>query len=137
MLVKPLQCQEEATRGDQQAVVKHLGEALAIGVPQGYLRRFLDEGEAARSILEDYARSAFTGARGMDTASRELRTFVDQLLDAFSKERNSGANIREGQPATLVEPVGTPQFQIEVEPLSEQGIKVLRLLCAGQCLQAR
>jgi LuxR family maltose regulon positive regulatory protein len=86
-----------------------LKEVLAAAHPEGYLRLFLDEGEAMATLL-----------RGLAPQVREksLNTYLHSILQAFAQERTTAG-------------VSTPPLSSLVEPLSAQEQRVLRLLVAG------
>src|SRR5690606_11408456 len=61
--------------GDQAAAVDDLARALVVGVPAGWRRVYLDEGEAMDGLLRNVlgdpgAAAAHPGARGLLTDSR-------------------------------------------------------------------
>ena len=85
--------------GDVAAASLPLGRALALAEPEGYVRIFVDEGEAIASLLQAAAR------RGV------APTYVRALLAAF----RPGAD-------------RTPISQPLIEPLSERELDVLRFL---------
>lgn len=85
-------------RGDRAEAVSHLGAALEAGVPVGYVRLFLDEGEPMTRLLEAAARQPTAG----DHARR--------LADAAYRE--AAAHPRAA----------------DAEGLSEREVEVLRLL---------
>jgi LuxR family maltose regulon positive regulatory protein len=80
--------------------------ALALAEPEGYVRLFVDEGEAMRSLIEKLSRDQ----------DHPLGGYADKLLDAF------------------VQIVPVPQSKVNnqksamVEPLSERELDVLKLL---------
>ncbi len=86
--------------GDRHAALDDLGHALALGVPAGYRRLFLDEGTPAERLLT---------ALGSADADTVLRA------------RPTGSGVRE-QPTPTVTPGS--------EPLSEREREVLRLLAS-------
>jgi LuxR family maltose regulon positive regulatory protein len=89
--------------GDAAAAQVALDRALSLGEPGGYVRVFLDEGEAVGRLLRRAA------ARGSHLA------YVRKLLAALEAET--------GRPAPGAQPL--------VEPLSARELEVLRLLAAG------
>jgi LuxR family maltose regulon positive regulatory protein len=100
-----------------------LERALALAEPQGYVRIFVDEGEAMRLLISDFRLKIEKQPRGQD---HKMPGYVDKLSAAFA------------QPAAM------PQSKIEnptslrsgdysqkskmVEPLSERELEVLKLL---------
>ncbi len=102
--------------GEQDRAVQLLGEALALAGPGGFVRTFVDEGEAMRLLIVDFRFSIEKRLRGQDD---RLLAYADKLLAAF------------GQPAAL------PQSQIAnrksqmLEPLSQRELEILRLITQG------
>jgi LuxR family transcriptional regulator, maltose regulon positive regulatory protein len=91
-----------------------LERALTLAEPEGYVRIFVDEGEAMRSLISNFK---FTTEKSSRTEVHPLFSYVDKLLMAFP------------EPASA-----SPQSKIQnlnskiVEPLSERELEVLRLL---------
>ncbi len=88
-----------------------LERAMTLAEPEGYLRIFVDEGEAMRSLLRHAA------AEGIASS------YVQRLLSAFDKP---------AQPASSNSTVAIAGL---AEPLSEREIEVLRLIAAGMTNQ--
>jgi LuxR family maltose regulon positive regulatory protein len=82
-------------------------------LPGGYIRLFLDEGEAMRRLLADLIRS-----RALNSV---LQAYAARLLGAFSA---AGAQ--------SVAPTHAPDISGLIEPLSGRELEVLRLLAVGQ-----
>ena len=85
-----------------------LGEALTIGQAKGFRRLFLDEGARMAALLQ---------ATLPTFHARSLSLFASTLLHSFSPE--------------VISPLTTTSSAIQVEPLSPQELRVLRLLVAG------
>jgi LuxR family maltose regulon positive regulatory protein len=85
-----------------------LGEALAIGQAKGFRRLFLDEGTRMAALLQAVASTL---------PNRSLQRFVTTLLHSFSPESISSS--------------ATESAPVLVEALSQQELRVLRLLAAG------
>jgi len=83
--------------------------ALARAQLEGYVRLFLDEGEALSRLL-----------RRIDTGEVPLSTYARTLLDAAGRE-----HVREGAAPS---PVATPSL----DQLTPQEQRVLQLLAAGR-----
>lgn len=96
-----------ARQGRMQEALILLDTCLAMAEPEGYIRVFLDVGEAARDLLTAYLRSV--------APRHEL--FGQKLLDAFS----------------LTSQVAPPDLQtgVLIEPLTEREIEVLELIALG------
>ena len=68
----------EDGRGDRRAALDHLGRAVAVAEPEGYVRRFLDEGPRLRPLLDALV------DRG------EAREYIRQLLMPLASRREPG-----------------------------------------------
>jgi LuxR family transcriptional regulator, maltose regulon positive regulatory protein len=94
--------------GDKDKAVQVLVEALALAEPGGYIRLFLDEGDAMAELLSA-------------AASQGIRPdYVARLLAAFEADKRD----REGKPA--LPPAGSL-----IEPLSQRELKILQLIAQG------
>jgi LuxR family transcriptional regulator, maltose regulon positive regulatory protein len=82
-----------------------LGRALSLAEPEGYIQRFVEQGEAMRALLRQAA------VRGI------APVYAGRLLAAFGPEGGSGAVTR------------SPQLL--VEPLSDRELEVLAFLSEG------
>ncbi len=119
-----------------------LERALALAEPEGYVRIFVDEGEAMRLLLQ---RRKAEGGRMNEYAGKLLAAFgqqriaADLHLSAFipqpliEPEDQPAKNTLvdpEIRPAknTLVEPEDQPAKNMLVDPLSERELEVLKLL---------
>ena len=92
-------------RGDIPAALALLERAVALAEPEGYVRIFVDEGEAMRDLLHRVAAQGAAGA------------YARRLLSAFSEPTRSVAF-----------PAGTAG---QVEPLTPREIEILRFIAAG------
>lgn len=90
--------------GQTRAAFAALTESLEIGLNEGYLRIYLDEGKTLRTLLRALAKQA--------SLSPHLAPFVQRLL--------------QGEPAAA-----TAQHEM-IEPLSERELQVLGLLAEGR-----
>jgi LuxR family maltose regulon positive regulatory protein len=90
-----------------------VAQAVSIAQPEGYIRRFLDEGPYMAALL--------TTLRGQE---RKLgpTPYLDSLLEAFLPEK---AGSQSGQPTGEA-----PQYRLP-DSLSERELEVLRLLARG------
>ncbi len=85
-----------------------LERALTMAEPEGYVRTFVDEGEAMRDLLRHAAAGGIAGA------------YTRRLLSAFDDE--------------AAPPVSTPAQVAAaelVEPLTAREVEILRLIAAG------
>lgn len=97
-------------QGDESRAIASLERALALAEPEGYVRVFVDEGEAMRLLILDFRLTIAPRAH-------PLLGYVDRILDYFP------------QPAKdeLQSKIANQKSKI-VEPLSERELEVLRLL---------
>jgi LuxR family transcriptional regulator, maltose regulon positive regulatory protein len=87
--------------GDADSAAGDLAAALTAGVPAGYCRLFLDEGQPMTELLGQVAR----------TAAHDVRTHAEHLLAATQRQ-----------------PAPAPAGRVSEEGLSEREREVLRLL---------
>lgn len=101
-------------QGDQAGALIALDRGLTLAAPEGYLRIFVDEGEALRLLILDFRLQIEKRER---PGTHPLFKYVDCILAAFPE--SSG---------------GDPQSQITnlkskiIDPLSERELEVLKLL---------
>jgi ATP/maltotriose-dependent transcriptional regulator MalT len=93
--------------GQREAAIEDLAVALRLGEQEGFMRMFLDEGEAIVPLLEEAAR------RGV------VRGYAEMLLAAWREQSRP-------RPPAIVRPPGKPDSLIE--PLTEREQEVLGLL---------
>ena len=104
-----------AAQGNRPQALAALEHALTLAAPEGYLRIFVDEGEAMRLLLLD-----FRSANDKQDAY-PLLGYVDKILAAFS------------QPAEVTnQSTVTNQVSEIVEPLTDREHEILRLIADGQ-----
>jgi len=92
--------------GEKDKVVQLLSDALALAEPGGYVRIFVDEGEAMRLLIEKQSRNR----------DHPLSGYTDKLLAAFT------------QPVAAPKSAIIHQKSDMIEPLSERELEVLKLL---------
>jgi LuxR family maltose regulon positive regulatory protein len=93
-------------QGNRPQALAALERALALAEPEGYVRIFVDEGEAMRLLIEKQSRNR----------DHPLSDYVDKLLVAFT------------QPVAAPKSALIHQKSDMVEPLSERELEVLKLL---------
>jgi LuxR family maltose regulon positive regulatory protein len=93
----------EKEAGCSSESMQALTQALRIGAAGGYVRVFVDEGEAMKNLLAQAQRS---------TKDEALRAYITKLLDAFEKS------------------IAVDQSSL-IEPLTEREIEVLTLIAEG------
>ncbi|MCC6628231.1 MAG: helix-turn-helix transcriptional regulator [Chloroflexi bacterium] len=100
-----LQALAHEVQGDIPRALAPLARALALAEPEGYVRIFVDEGQAMRTLLRQAAAGGITSS------------YTQRLLSAF------------GEPAR---PASTPAHAAGlVEPLTGREVEILRLVAAG------
>ena len=109
-----------AAHGDRPGALRALGQALALAAPEGYIRRFVDEGPALWGLLQVVDAGAVAGAPG----------YIPRLLAAIAAEPGGGAG-GSGQLAPARPAPPAPNAGLD-EPLTERELEVLRLIAAGQ-----
>jgi LuxR family maltose regulon positive regulatory protein len=97
-------------QGNRPQALDALEHTLALAEPEGYVRIFVDEGEAMRSLLRLLIEKQ---SRNRD---HPLSDYVDKLLAAFT------------QPVAAPKSAIIHQKSDMIEPLSERELEVLKLL---------
>jgi LuxR family maltose regulon positive regulatory protein len=105
--VMVLQIVALALNQERDSSIALLGDALALAGPGGFIRLFVDEGEAMRLLISDFR------SRNQDHAHR---AYAEKLLTAFPKQPQSKIENRNSE---------------MLEPLSERELEILRLLAQG------
>jgi LuxR family maltose regulon positive regulatory protein len=109
-----LQALTHQARSDLPMALVSLERALTLAEPEGYLRIFVDEGEAMRLLILDFR---FTIEKSARNGVHPLFSYLDKLLLAFP------------QPVTTSPQSKTQNRKPEiVDPLSERELEVLKLL---------
>jgi LuxR family maltose regulon positive regulatory protein len=101
-----LQALAHEAQGNIPPALLSLERALTLAAPEGYIRLFVDEGEAMRLLIEKQSRNR----------DHPLSGYVDKLLAAFT------------QPVAVPKPALIHQKPDMIEPLSERELEVLKLL---------
>jgi LuxR family maltose regulon positive regulatory protein len=103
---------------EQELALAALERALTLAEPEGYVRAFIDEGQAMRVLISDFRFWIATQSTHTDLAAR-LLPYTDQLVAAFPQAESAS--------------IQNPQSKIQnlVEPLSDRELDVLRLLAQG------
>jgi LuxR family maltose regulon positive regulatory protein len=96
--------------GNTQTALDHLGKALKLAEPQGYVRLFVDEGQPMAELLQ----FAISQNIAPDYANKLLAAFPIEIQDAVQYDKGLIAN-----------------QQSLFEPLSEREIDVLHLMAEG------
>ncbi len=114
-LLKTLVLQAVAllAHGEQEQALRALSEALALAEPGGFIRLFVDEGEAMRLLILDFRVRIEKQVR---SDFRKLHEYTDRLLAAFL------------QAAVTLESKISHQKSEMVEPLSPRELEILQLI---------
>lgn len=111
-----LQARAAAALGLPEAAAQHVARAVQLAAPEGYVRRFLDEGPEVAALLALVADAA--------------PTFVERVRAAIG-ERPLAFGLLRVQPALM----GRPAQSQLIEPLTPQELRVLRALDEGLTYQ--
>jgi LuxR family transcriptional regulator, maltose regulon positive regulatory protein len=106
----------EQAQHNRPGALAALEHALALAESEGYLRTFVDEGDALKSLLLDF--SATIG-QPTNLNQHHLNGYVNQLLAAFPR------------PAALPHSKLAQRQATMVEPISERELDVLQLIAQG------
>jgi LuxR family maltose regulon positive regulatory protein len=105
-------------QGNHPQALAALERALALAEPEGYVRIFVDEGEAMRLLIEKQSRNR----------DHPLSGYADKLLAAFSQPvaapKSATPALHQAQRGASV----IHQKSDMIEPLSERELEVLKLL---------
>ncbi len=116
-----VRAQALAVGGDRPAGMAAIGQALALAAPEGYIRRFIDEGPALWALLRAVDAATVAGASG----------YLALLLAAIAAEPGGTSSSGPRLPVPS-QPTPKPASAELVEPLTERELEVLRLIAAGQ-----
>jgi LuxR family maltose regulon positive regulatory protein len=97
--------------GEKDEAVQMLGDALALAVPGGFIRIFVDEGTPMAQLLSEAAGHA---GQGM------MPDFIGKLLAIFEAEKRKNE-----------EKSHLPPAQPLIDPLSQRELEVLKLIAQG------
>jgi LuxR family maltose regulon positive regulatory protein len=100
-------------QGNRPQALAALERALALAEPEGYVRIFVDEGEAMRLLIEKQSRNR----------DHPLSSYADKLLAAFTQPVAAPKSARSGRARAILH-----QKSDMIEPLSERELEVLKLL---------
>jgi LuxR family maltose regulon positive regulatory protein len=101
-------------QGNRPAALAALERALALAEPEGYLRIFVDEGEAMQSLISDCRLASAN--RG-----RPLLGYVDRILDFFPPPKKDRLQSKTADRNARM-----------IEPLTDRELEVLRLIAEGR-----
>ena len=125
-----LQALAFGAQGQMAGATQTLTRALALAEPEGYVRLFVDEGDAMRLLLlQALASDDFHLTTIPSQASvAHLAAYTNKIIAAFPGQPPPSAAL-EARSVTQVE-VQNPNQNL-VEPLSQRELEVLRLIAAG------
>jgi LuxR family maltose regulon positive regulatory protein len=112
LIVRALALWAQEARSDALAT---LAQALALAAPQGYIRRFVDEGKAMMAMLHAVHGSA--------------PDYVARLLAAFPATQNTQPRLVNKDLLVQHSPFGAEHL---LEPLSQRELEVIRLMADGK-----
>jgi LuxR family maltose regulon positive regulatory protein len=101
-------------KGEPSAALQTLERALTLAEPGGYMRIFLDEGQAIWLLIEDLRSTIETRLHGED---EHQAAYIEKLMDAFARSSPVPQSSSENQ---------KPKTESLVEPLTERELEVLR-----------
>jgi LuxR family maltose regulon positive regulatory protein len=107
-----------ASQGDIPLALVSMERALKLAEPEGYVRLFVDEGEAIRLLIEKQSRNR----------DHPLSGYADKLLAAFTQPMVAPKSAIIHRKSDMIEPEVRPAKNMLVEPLSERELEVLKLL---------
>jgi LuxR family maltose regulon positive regulatory protein len=114
LIVRALAQWRQETHSDALVTLER---ALTLAAPEGFVRRFVDEGPAMAAMLQASV------ARGM------MPDYITRLLAAFP--RTESTELR-GEDHAIWPPVVSTRSSTLVEPLSARELEVLRLIASGK-----
>jgi LuxR family maltose regulon positive regulatory protein len=100
-----------------------LERALALAEPEGYVRIFVDEGEAMRLLIE---KQSLNRDHSLSAYADKLLSALTQPAAALKMAAPKSAIIH--QKSDMIEPEDRSAKNLLVEPLSERELEVLKLL---------
>jgi LuxR family maltose regulon positive regulatory protein len=118
--IRILQALIQHERGDAQAPLKPLEQALALAEAEGYVRLFVDEGAPMEPLLREAA------------LRKHHPDYTRRLLAAFAADHQQGSGDETARPAASLSSAritgeAQPATPALVEPLSQRELEVLRL----------
>ncbi len=113
-----LQALAHEAQGNIPPALLSLERALTLAEPEGYVRLFVDEGEAMRLLIEKQSRNR----------DHPLSGYADKLLAAFTQPAAAPKSAIIHQKSVMLESEVRPAKNMLVDPLSERELEVLKLL---------
>ena len=100
-------------QGNRTQALAALERALAFSEPEGYLRIFMDEGEAMHRLISEFRLT-------ISTRAEPLLSYVDRILDFFPQALETGLQSK------IVNQKSKP-----IDPLTDRELNILRLIAEG------
>jgi LuxR family maltose regulon positive regulatory protein len=125
LIVRALGQWAQEMHRDALATLTH---ALALAAPEGYIRRFVDEGPAMRLLIVDFG--FWISQQPPTEQNRKLSVYADELLAAFGNEQANASEALIAEQSKIQNPKS--KIQNLVEPLSQRELEVLRLVAVGK-----
>jgi LuxR family maltose regulon positive regulatory protein len=110
------------SHGEKDKAVQLLWDAMALAEPGGFVRIFVDEGEAMQSLLR------LLIEKQSHNRDHPLSGYLDKLLADFPQPVAAPKSAIIHQKSDRIEPEVRPAKNMLVEPLSERELEVLKLL---------
>jgi LuxR family maltose regulon positive regulatory protein len=123
-LLQAIVCQAQRERDVARNALRR---ALTLAEPEGYLRLFVEEGEAVRVLLVAFR--LWIVRQPQDEQQERLSAYIDKLLSAFGSEPNAKGSQTDLEPLAIQNPKS--EVQNLVEPLTERELEILRLVNNG------
>jgi LuxR family maltose regulon positive regulatory protein len=120
-------------QGDRLLAQDVLHKALTLAEPEGYIRTFVDEGEAIQLLILDL-RFAIDESPQRAYADRLLRAFDEEKSAPHRLDRAHAINRPDEQiqnPASKEFPPPGPKTQNLLEPLTARELELLQMMAAG------
>ena len=126
-----LQALAHHAQGDTPAALIPLRRALALAEPEGYVRIFVDEGQAMAQLLAVVRRLSEADSAGINSR-QGLPTYTGMLLAAMDAEKQKGENRPGPVPNQILnQPEAQTAKTVLFEPLSQRELKILQLIAQG------
>jgi LuxR family maltose regulon positive regulatory protein len=111
-------------QGNRSEALAALERALALAEPEGYLRIFVDEGEAMQFLISDFRHlhRAADAVQVLAIANRvhPLQAYADRILDFFPQSMEATSQSKIINPGSKM-----------IDPLTERELEILRLIAGG------
>lgn len=104
----------QAAKAERDQAQHELQRAVELGEPERYIRSFVDEGQAVRSLIAECRVQMVKSSHTGDESSRRQLIYADKLLAAFPGAAS-----------------GKAKSQASLDSLSEREEEVLRLIAGG------